>query len=227
MQWDGFATYVFSEVGNVRAKPLQLGIDTAIQEVFARGVLPVVMLARGCEALHASAVKVSAGIIALCGVSGTGKSTTALALAHSGLGHYADDTLVFRFVGDRPVVVRLPFQARADGLGQRAGRTPATRVGTLTEAPCEGPLYRIYHLRRDTGVDPFSPVFVPVEPADRFPLLLTHAHPFDMGTAERRRTFLTNLMTLARVVEVWECRFAPDLRALPSLAAAIRRHASE
>ena len=64
-----------------------------------------------------------------------------------------------------------------------------------------------------------------VPPAKRFDLLLTHAHPFDMGPPARRRAFITNVMTVARVVDVWECHFAPDVESLPSLAGAIKRHA--
>jgi hypothetical protein len=56
--------------------------------------------------------------------------------------------------------------------------------------------------------------------------LLAHAHPFDMGSDDRRRAFFENLMAFVRHVDVWECRFAPDLEALPSLAAEIQAHAS-
>jgi hypothetical protein len=47
-----------------------------------------------------------------------------------------------------------------------------------------------------------------------------------MGGAGRQRDFLERLMTLTRTVDVWECRFAPDLGALRPLAAAIRGHAA-
>ena len=69
-----------------------------------------------------------------------------------------------------------------------------------------------------------SPAFVQVPPAKRFDLLLTHAHPFDMGPPARRRAFITNVMTVARVVDPWQCHFAPDVESLPSLAGAIKRH---
>ena len=48
-----------------------------------------------------------------------------------------------------------------------------------------------------------------------------------MGDEDRRRAFIENLMTLARHVEVCECRFAPDLAALPALAESLRDHAAK
>ena len=73
---------------------------------------------------------------------------------------------------------------------------------------------------------PAAPPSCDVPAARRFEVLLTHAHPFEMGSEDRRRAFIENLMTLARTVDVCECRFAPDLAALPSLADSIRRHAA-
>ncbi len=224
MQWDGLATFVFEDDGDVCVKPVRPGLESAVHEVYVRAVLPIVMLTRGFEALHASAVRVPAGVIAFCGVSGTGKSTTALALAQSGLEQYADDTMVYRFVGDHPLVVQLPFPVRAQVSAEAGtGTAPPIPPGAVTRR--SAPLHRIYQLVRDSAADPVAPRFNPVQVEQRFPVLLTHAHPFDMATDDRRRAFLTNLMTLARMVDVWECRFAPDLRALPSLAAAIRNHA--
>ena len=61
MDWPGLATFRFGEQGPVVAAPVTHNRDVEIRDVFVRGVLPVVLLARGCEALHASAVAIGDG----------------------------------------------------------------------------------------------------------------------------------------------------------------------
>src|SRR5262245_16086802 len=52
-----------------------------VAEGFERFALPMLLQQRGIESLHASAVAGSAGVVALCGVAGTGKSSLAAGLA--------------------------------------------------------------------------------------------------------------------------------------------------
>ena len=223
MHWRGLATFWFNDEGAVRAEPARDATESAIRDIFIRGVLPTVLLARGCEGLHASAIMEPAGVVGLCATSGTGKSTLSLALAASGAGHFADDTLMYRVKDGIPVAHRLPFPVRVDASARAAvGEVTASSAG-----PAESPIHRIYHLVRDQKLESKRPEFVPVPLTRRFEVLLTHAHPFDMGDGDRRRSFIENLMTLARTVDVCECRFAPDLAALPSLAASIRGHAAK
>ena len=44
------------------------------------------------------------------------------------------------------------------------------------------------------------------------------------ATMNRAETAKACVMALARQVDVWECRFAPELTALPALARAVRDH---
>lgn len=227
VHWHGLATFWFGEAGVVRANPIGPGLEHDVCDVFTRAIVPMVLLARGFEALHASAVMDASGVIGLCGLSGTGKSTLAMALANCGSVHFADDTVVYRVIGGEPVAVGLPFTVRVDASAHAAaGRSPE-RSRNSNAASLSVPLKRIYQLARDASLDPVTPVILPVPPEKRFAALLAHAHPFEMGTTGRRRAFLENLMALARTVDVWECRFAPDLEALPSLTAVIRNHLSE
>jgi hypothetical protein len=224
MHWAGLATFWFGESGDVIAEPARSSPSTELEDIFRRGVIPVVLLARGCEALHASAASHPGGVIAFCGTSGTGKSTLALALSALGLAHFADDTVVYRWSGGRPLALALPFPVRVNDPARRAAalRSASNGLPRSTDAA----LHRIYHLVRDTTLDPLSPRFVPVPETMRFERLLAHAHPFELGTDDRRRAFFESLMTLAREVEVWECRFAPALSALPALTSRIREHAA-
>jgi hypothetical protein len=226
MHWRGLATFWFGDAGPVRAEPVRPELEQDLHDIFLRGVVPVVLLARGFEALHASAVVEPAGVIALCATSGTGKSTIALSIASAGARHFADDTVVYQVIGGRPVASGLPFPVRVEPDARQA--VDLAERDSLSSMPSAGsaPFHRIYHLVRDSGLDPADPIFSPVPPERRFELLLAHAHPFDMGGEDRRRSFMEHLLTLARTVAVHECRFAPELAALPSLAAAIRAHAA-
>lgn len=227
MHWRGLATFWFTEDGAVTAEPAKGATDAELRDIFVRGVVPTVMLARGFEALHAGAILEASGVVGLCANSGTGKSTISVALAASGAGHFADDTLLYRVSGGRPVATKLPFPVRVDASARAAlGEPPADAAGSTT-MPGEAPIHRIYHLVRDEKLDPKRPAFASVPVSARFEVLLTHAHPFDMGDEDRRRAFIEHLMTLARNVEVCECRFAPDLAALPSLAESLRDHAAK
>jgi len=103
-------------------------------------------------------------------------------------------------------------------------RAPVSTGGAPAAGPDRRPLTRIYHLVRDERLDPRKPAFSPVRPAARFERLLAHAHPFEMGPEERRRAFVEALLQMAQLTDCWECRFAPSLADLPSLAGAVRRH---
>lgn len=225
MHWAGLATFWFGETGAVVADPVSTERSRQLDDIFVRGVVPVVLLGRGCEALHASAIEHAGGVIGFCGNSGTGKSTVALALAASGLVQFADDTVVYQPLEDRMLAVGLPFPARTDETARAAidairSFQPVQRIRSAT-----APLRRIYHLVRDGALDPHAPRFTAIPPAQCVERLLAHAHPFEMGTDERRRSFFEHLLALAGNVEVCECRFAPSLDALASLTTGIREHA--
>jgi hypothetical protein len=220
MEWPGLGTFTFAEDGPVIVHPVAPGLDDRLRDSFSRGVLPVALLGRGFEALHASAVEGPDGVVALCATSGTGKSTLALALAGEGLAHWADDTVVYHLPDHHAVSVRLPCVPRIDDV-------PRARAGDAGVAAAAGdrrPLVRVYHLVRDGQLDPREPVFSRVPHAKRFERVLAHAHPFEMGSEARRRAFISTLLEVARGIDQWECRFAPSLEALPALARAFGRH---
>jgi hypothetical protein len=221
MHWPHLATFSFGDDGGVEAVPIVPSLEAAIEDVFRRGVIPVVLLARGFEALHAGGVLSNRGVVALCATSGTGKSTLAAALGARGLPHVADDTVLYAIEGGRPAAFPLPFEPRLDAAASAA----VTRsLAWSLVSPGSRPLQSAYHLVRDDTLDPRRPRFEPVEGRGRFERLLRHALPFEMGGAERSRAFIDALLACSREVHVWDCRFAPDLAALPDLADAVARH---
>jgi hypothetical protein len=64
------------------------------QRALTTKVIPAISVMRGYEALHACAVLAPAGVVAIMGPSGTGKSTLAAELLRRGLALFADDVLV-------------------------------------------------------------------------------------------------------------------------------------
>jgi hypothetical protein len=223
MEWPHLATYTFGVAGDVVAHPASGSDPEHITDSYTRGVLPVVLLAREYEALHASAVSFRGSVTAFCAASGTGKSSLAFAVASEGGDHWADDTVILKADGGRLDSVSLPFPARVDDavrdtLRGATGRVRAASPGTLA------PFRRVYLLVRDPAVHPLSPVFTNVAGPERFERLLAHAHPFDLSVPERRRRMLERLMRAAAAATVCELRFGPSLAALPSLAARVRDH---
>jgi hypothetical protein len=67
-----------------------------VTDMIAGRVMTSVMYQRGLLPLHASAVSIGGGIVALCGESGTGKSTLAAALGRNGHVVVSDDLLPVR-----------------------------------------------------------------------------------------------------------------------------------
>ncbi|MDF2695232.1 MAG: hypothetical protein K0S65_3615, partial [Labilithrix sp.] len=68
----------------VVAFPLASASSHLVRDAFNRSVLPLALQGVGHEVLHASAVLARERVVALCAVSGTGKSTIACALDRRG-----------------------------------------------------------------------------------------------------------------------------------------------
>jgi hypothetical protein len=222
MHWPHLATYVFRAAGDVVAH-IRAGADRArVTDSYFRGVLPVVLLAREHEALHASGVLHDGHVTAFCAASGTGKSSLALAVAAQGDDHWADDTVILATRPGGLAALSLPFPARVDD--DVRAHVQAARHVRATAAETVAPLRRIYLLVRDAAVNPRSPTFTDVSGSTGFERLLAHAHPFDLSAAGRRRRMIQRLMQVAAAAKVCELRFGPSLDCLPALAARVREH---
>ncbi len=96
----------------------------SIEDTYRRGVLPLVLQLRGHEVLHASAVSTASGLLVLCGVSGTGKSTFAYGLSRRGYPLWADDAVVLDIEDEDTKLCRCRSGWAAQGMGEFA-RTSA------------------------------------------------------------------------------------------------------
>jgi len=85
MHLPGLATFRFdSQSCNVTAFVDSPDCPDSVLDAFRRAVLPMALQARGLEVLHASAVRTPRGVLALCAVAETGKSTLACGLSQRG-----------------------------------------------------------------------------------------------------------------------------------------------
>jgi hypothetical protein len=95
-----------------------------IYDSYYRAALPLALQFFGFEVLHASAVRTSAGVVAFCAVSETGKSTTVGALSRRGYTLWADDAVTFQIndgdLGAQALAV--PFRLRLDSIASSAIR---------------------------------------------------------------------------------------------------------
>src|SRR5687768_1434952 len=71
----GLASFRFTDTGDVVAVDRRGAAEARIRDAYQRSVLPLVLQARGLEVLHASAILTHRGVLALCAMKETGKST--------------------------------------------------------------------------------------------------------------------------------------------------------
>src|SRR5829696_6052636 len=113
MYLPGLASFCFGQdVEGVMALPHWPVREDLILDTYYRTVLPMALQVRGLEVLHASAVLTPRGVVALCAVSGTGKSTVAFGLSQRGWPLWADDAVVFETSESGARAIPLPFGTR-------------------------------------------------------------------------------------------------------------------
>lgn len=85
---------------------------STVLDSFYRTVVPLALQAGGLEVLHSSAVQLPTGVLALCALSETGKSTLAYALHRRGHPLVADDAVVLDVDGAATTITPVPFAMR-------------------------------------------------------------------------------------------------------------------
>jgi hypothetical protein len=192
--------------------------DSLVCDGYRRTVLPMALQALGREVLHASAVRRRDGILALCAVSGTGKSTLAYGLSRRGYPLWADDALLLDSRHDAVMTLPLPFTVR---LLPSAAAYFGAEGGVFHHPEREAPLAAVCVLERtDDGGD------VAVErlaAAEAFPAVLTHAYCFTLDDEARKRRMMTAYMDLVARVPVYRVRLRGGLERLPTVIDGVDR----
>ena len=218
--WPGVGTYRFQLDGRVVEALPDPGARLAdVEDMYARYVLPIVMQAVGAEAIHASAVSSSEGVLAFCGERGAGKSTVAYALRRRGYTHRADDVLALEVSGHAVNVLTLPFEPRlrpasAEFFGTDTGRRPV-RALPPDATPEREPLAALFVLDGREGSAP--PEISRLAGTGAILSALQHAHCFNPEDAVNRRRHFENYLEIAARIPVISVRYCYGLDRLEEL----------
>lgn len=163
----------------LRCAPSSNGLEW--QHILLTRVLPDVAIARGYEALHASALASPEGVVAILAPSGTGKTTLAVELLRRGWPLLADDVLVLG-AGDAsagvlaypaaPVMNIAPSVPELSGLGETLAVFAGERwvaITSSTRTPL--PLRMIFLLRRSPDLT-LEALALPASPLPLAPYML-------------------------------------------------------
>jgi len=196
----------------------------AVIDAFERGVLPLALQSRGLQVLHASAVLTSAGVVAFCGRSHSGKSTLAYACSRRWRGPlWADDAVAFNPEGNVVRAVALPFSMKLRPAtvahfkivgGEESNGAHSGKDTASASLPRAGELAALFTLKRTTVLD--RPAEVERVPATKsFTELLEHAYCFDLVDPARTQRTVTQYLELCAAVPVFELRFSASFETLP------------
>lgn len=167
--------------------------------------------------IHAAAVAFQSGAVLLPGVSGSGKSSTAAALAVAGGRLMADDLVLVRRSGGGPVVLGWARRVRldADSLARLARIAP----GAFPAAGCEPPEPCPPRLLLFPQVRPDAPCALEPIP-ERVALGELIACSFLAGDRERTAQRLAGLGELVRAAPAFRLRLGRDVERVPELVRA-------
>lgn len=224
LSWEGLGLFRIGPDGpRVDAWPLP-GLDAeSFARRFAREVQPIVLQARGLEAMHASAVLAPAGALVICGRSHSGKSTLSYAFRGKGWRQLADDHVVLDFRGGVAMVRPQPFtpSLRAPSAAyfgeKNAGERPAA-------APRQDAVRLAAVILLEQARELVEPLSIaPVAAARGFSDLLPHAHCFDPYDPAEQARLVNHYFALVHQAPVYTVRYRPSFALLGLLMKTIER----
>jgi hypothetical protein len=229
----GIARFRFEGDGRkVKAHPHPPARAELVRDAYRRAVLPMVMQVRGTQVLHASAVVTERGIVALCGQSGTGKSTIAVGLGCRGYRVWADDTVAFATSSSLPLAIPLPFRiqlrpAAAAFFARSPSGAPVERRRDEAERPWPRPvplatvcvLEQVSELEDGVAAERLTPV-------SAFRAVLPHAFCFSLHDELSKRRLTEHYLQLVERVPCFAIRFRPGLARLSTVLDAIEQTAT-
>ena len=216
MEVAGVATYRFDRCDRRVEAIASASTDRdLVYDSYYRVALPLALQFFGFEVLHASAVCTSAGVVAFCAMSETGKSTTAGALSRRGYGLWADDAVTFQINDGEPGAdaMAIPFRLRLHQMSARAigetnptPRWPKPRPIELKSAP----IAALCVLRRENGALAAAEVNR-LSRIDSVTALLPHAYCFSLDDPNRKRLMMHRYIDLAERVPTFAVTIANGL----------------
>jgi len=230
LELPGVATFRFNgENARVVAAPCPGIAPDALPRAYRHSALPLVLHARGHEVLHASAVLMPQGIVALCGASQSGKSTIAYGLHRRGHALWADDAVAIDVSGPVISAWALPFDVRLRpasatffGLGERAAQLPGRPDAEGPDGRRSAPLAVVCILGRRSGASG-RPILGPLAASEAYPALLAQAYCFSLEDSARKRAMLERYLSLVGQRPVFRLAVPETLEGLDELLDAIER----
>ena len=222
LEWPGLATFAFEEGSDeVFATPSAGSTTQAVEELFRRNALPIILQARGWEALHARAVLSPRGIVGLCGASEAGVFALAYGLDRLGYRRCAEVALLLNLRGAvRVEMSPLSPRAASASLDMNPGErlcslfvvaqpsASSTDSETLSrpEASPRGPtLLKSRPSPRMSSLlwsSPF-PRLTRLAGIEAFSAIVAHAYCFNPADPQAKRRLAANYMSLVSQVPVY------------------------
>ena len=185
----------------VIATPFRGDNQKVVEDTYWRSVLPLFLQHRGAQALHASAVLGTGGVVGICGRAGAGKSTLAYGLSLRGHRLWADDALVVSSI-DPPRAMALRGELRLLRDVREYQDLSSETIELGTEGGEEAPLARILVLRPKEQDEILVLSAESLEAGQAFAALAEHAYVF--GFEGSKRAMSDAFLALAGSVPVHE-----------------------
>ena len=217
-----------SESGSVEVVAEEGASPELVQDAYLRMVLPMVLQVSGQEVLHGSAVATSAGVLALCAVSETGKSTLAYDLSERGHPLWADDAVVFDASSPSVRVLPTPFAVRlrpasAEFFKQQYKDDTHTLCWEFPTRREPAPLAGLCVLERLPDSAPRPVEVVRLAPTEAFAAALPHAYCFSLRDPARKGRMMRQYLDLARRAPVFKVSFQAGLDKLGTILDAVEQ----
>jgi len=223
---DGVYWLRFPGRGTFRVRPDEKEVAVAandelewgiVLDTYRTAVLPLAYHLLGFEALHASAVRMTGEVVALCALSETGKSTLAYGLSRRDNSLWTDDALVLEIEPSEKLRCHpLPFTPHLrpeTRLYFDVGAEEATALRPGDGEPL--PLAALFLLERDTLEGGATVECTQLSLAEALPAVLPHGFRFSLSNVERKRHMMQRYLDLVAGVPVVRFRFTPGFELLP------------
>ena len=220
MDWPAVARFCFDGAGHfVRAWPREGVALASVERVHRRAVVPAALQCLGHETLHASAVRLSQGVVGFCGQAGAGKSTLAMACTWPDAEQWADDTLVMEVGSGRVKAIPIAYDValRQPSIAHFGDRAERVRVIQASGGPA--PLRALFLIDRASAA---SPLVLALDPTVALQALLPHACAFSMTDMGRRRLMVEQYLALVDLVPVYQLSYPSTFECLPDVADLVR-----
>jgi hypothetical protein len=239
LRFNELADFTVDRIGSKIGCTPRPGIpDDTIQHLLLDQVIPLVINLRGGEALHASAILTSHGVVAFAGPAGSGKSTLTGSLMKMGYPFVSDDCLTLRekdqtfFAIPAYPGLRLWDDAQELLFGRNGNKTSVAHYTSKLRVSIEGgpksyspepkPFARLYDIVNSPETDETSEIMIEnLSLRNSFMALVRCAFRLDITDQQMLARQFLFLKRLTSTISVRRFSFPRNFRYLPVVQKAI------